>query len=148
MNKIVIPREFAFLVGVNLLLTIVIAAIAVKESKRFVLTPIYQVVPKGSVWTTDELTEINAEMPNALEARDMDKAYASLGSTLTVDDVIKGIDALSTSKYPLSQSQEEFVRTEITSLKERHKEMVQIQRELIRLEHHLVEKTKEWGVLP
>ena len=147
MNNNTIPRGIAVLLGVNLMLAIGIAMLTHSKSTRFVLTPIYQVVPKGSVWTADELADINAEMPNALEARDMQKAYASLGSTLTVDDVIKGIDALSTSDYPLSPKQEETVRTQIRALKESHKEIVRVQRELIRLENRLVAQTTEWGVM-
>ena len=148
MNNITIPKGVVLLVGVNLVLAIVSAFFAEKQSKRFVLTPIYQVVPEGSVWTVEELAEINAEMPNELEARDMKKAYASLGSTLTVDDVIKGIDALSRSEYPLTQTQEQSIRSKITALDMSHKEMVQVQRELIQLENRLVEQTKAWGVLP
>jgi len=148
MNNFTIPKGIVILIGVNLLLAIVIAILTDRQSKRFVLTPIYQVVPKGSVWTPEELAKINAEMPNALEARDMQNAYASLGSTLTVDDVIKGIDSLSSSSYPLTKRQEQDVRTQIAGLRGSHQEMVQIQRELIRLENQLVEKTKAWGVTP
>ena len=148
MNNITIPKGIVFLVGVNLVLAIVSAIFAEKQSKRFVLTPIYQVVPKGSVWTVEELAEIKSEMPNALEARDMQKAYASLGSTLTVDDVIKGIDALSRSDYPLTQAQEQGIREKITALEKSHKEMMQVQRELIQLENRLVDQTKAWGVVP
>ena len=148
MNNFTIPKGIIFLVGMNLMLAIVLAILTERQSKRFVLTPIYQVVPKGSVWTAQELAEINAEMPNALEARDMQKAYASLGSTLTVDDVIKGVDALSSSAYPLSQKQEQDIRDQIGALRGRHQEMLQVQRELIRLENQLVSKTKAWGVMP
>lgn len=148
MNNVIIPKGVVFLMGVNLVLAIVIAMNAKKESKRFVLTPIYQVVPKGSVWTAEELSAMNAEMPNALEARDMHKAYASLGSTLTVDDVIKGVDALSTSSYPLTTAQQQVIKTQIGLLRNDHKEMVQAQEELIRLENRLVKQTKAWGVMP
>ena len=148
MNNFTIPKGIVILVGVNLLLAIVIAILTERQSKRFVLTPIYQVVPKGSVWTAEELAEINAEMPNALEARDMQKAYASLGSTLTVDDVIKGVDALSTSDHPLTQGQAQDIHTQIAALREHHQEMFQVQRELIQLESRLVAKTKTWGVMP
>ena len=148
MNNFTIPKGVAILMSVNLLLAIVLAIFTERQSKRFVLTPIYQVVPKGSVWTAEELAEINAEMPNALEARDMQKAYASLGSTLTVDDVIKGVDALSRSNHPLSQEQKQDIQRQISDLRGRHQEMVQVQRELIRLESQLVTKTKAWGVMP
>ena len=91
MNNFTIPNGIVILVGVNLLLAIVIAILTERQSKRFVLTPIYQVVPKGSVWTAGRVAEINAEMPNALEEETCIKPMPSLGSTLTVDDVIKGV---------------------------------------------------------
>ena len=74
------------LLGLNVLLAICVFWFSESRAKQFVLTPFYQVVPRDSVWTTEELATIQAEMPSALEARDMHKAYARLGSTLSIDD--------------------------------------------------------------
>jgi len=148
MNNSSITRAVIALAVINSVLAVWIATVSKPSNTQFVLTPLYQVVPKGSVWTTEELAEIKAEMPNALEARDMQKAYARLGSTLTVDDVIKGIDALSDTPISLSSDQQAHIKTQIEELKDDHKNMIEVQRELIRLEHRLVQQSTSWGVVP
>lgn len=148
MNNSRLARAVVALAAVNGLLAGWIATVSEPSTKQFVLTPLYQVVPKGSTWTTEELAEIKAEMPNALEARDMQKAYARLGSTLTVDDVLKGIDALSDSSVPLSPEQQDHVKSKIAELRVDHTNMVEVQRELILLEHRLVKQSTAWGVVP
>ena len=148
MNNSGLSRVIIALAVFNFVLAVSIATLSKPSTTQFVLTPLYQVVPKGSVWTTEELAEIKAEMPNALEARDMQKAYARLGSTLTVDDVIKGIDALSDTPIYLSPDQQAHIKTQIAELKDDHKTMIEVQRELIRLEHRLVQQSASWGVVP
>ena len=78
----------------------------------------------------------------------MHKAYARLGSTLSIDDVLRGIDALEQSQSPLTQAQQRSLQTAISELTSDHQEMQKIQRELIRLENQLVQQTKSWGVTP
>ena len=84
---------------------------------------------KGSVWTTEELSELQSKMPNALEARDMHKAYARLSSTLSIDDVLRGIDALEQSQCPLTQTQHRSLQTTIAELTSDHQEMQKVQRD-------------------
>lgn len=147
MNNSRLTRVVIALAVVNSVLAVWIATASEPSTTQYVLTPLYQVVPQGSVWTTEELADIKAEMPNALEARDMQKAYARLGSTLTVDDVIKGIDALSDTSISLSPDQQASIKTQIEELKDDHKAMIEVQRELIRLEHRLVQQSTSWGVM-
>ena len=136
------------LLGLNVLLAICVFWFSESRAKQFVLTPFYQVVPKGSVWTSEELAKIQAEMPSALEARDMHKAYARLGSTLSIDDVLKGIDGLEDSAVPLTETQHAKIQEAISNLQADHQKMRQVQRELIQLENRLVQQTRTWGVLP
>ena len=148
MNTTTISPTIRILIGLNLMLAVCVLWFSGAPTKQFVLTPFYQVVPKGSVWTVEELSEIQAEMPSALEARDMHKAYARLGSTLSIDDVLRGIDALEHSQFPLTQAQHHSLQTAISELTSDHQEMQKTQRELIRLENQLVQQTKSWGVMP
>ena len=147
MNTTTINSTTLTLLGLNVLLAMSILWLSDGPTKQFVLTPFYQVVPKGSVWTAEELADIQAQMPNALEARDMHKAYARLGSTLSVDDVLKGIDALEGSTVPLNQNQRRQIQATVEDLKTDHQEMLKVQRELIQLENQLVQQTKDWGVM-
>ena len=136
------------LLGLNVFLAMFVFWFSERPTQQFVLTPFYQVVPKGSVWTTEELSKIQAEMPSALEARDMHKAYARLGSTLSIDDVLKGIDGLEASGVPLTEAQHAEIQEAISNLQADHQKMRQVQRELIQLENRLVQQTRTWGVLP
>ena len=136
------------LLGLNVLLAMCVYWFSESPTQHFVLTPFYQVVPRGSVWTTEELAMIQAEMPSALEARDMHKAYARLGSTLSIDDVLKGIDGLEGSTVPLTEVQHAQIQEAIANLQADHQKMRQVQRELIQLENRLVKQTRDWGVLP
>ena len=148
MNTPTTSPTMTILLGLNIVLAVCVLWLSGAPTKQFVLTPFYQVVPKGSVWTTEELAEIQSEMPNALEARDMHKAYARLGSTLSIDDVLRGIDALEQSQFPLTETQHRSLQTAIAELTSDHQEMQKIQRELIRLENQLVQQTQSWGVMP
>ena len=148
MNTTTINPTMVTLLGLNVLLAMCILWFSGASTKQFVLTPFYQVVPKGSVWTTEELSEIQAEMPNALEARDMHKAYARLGSTLSIDDVLRGVDALDNSTVPLTQTQRMHIQETVGGLQADHQEMIKVQHELIRLENQLVQQARTWGVVP
>ena len=136
------------LLGLNVLLAMCVFWFSERQTQHFVLTPFYQVVPKGSVWTIDELAKVQAEMPSALEARDMHKAYARLGSTLSIDDVLKGVDGLEDSTVRLTEVQHAQIQEAISNLQTDHQKMRQVQRELIQLESRLVQQTRDWGVLP
>ena len=136
------------LLGLNLLLAICVFWFSERPTHHFVFTPFYQVVPRGSVWTAEELAKIQAEMPSELEARDMHKAYARLGSTLSIDDVLKGIDGLEDSPVPLTEVQHAQIQETIANLQADHQKIRQVQRQLIQLENRLVEQTQDWGVLP
>ena len=148
MHTTTVNLTITILIGLNLMFAVCVLWFSGIPTKQFVLTPFYQVVPKGSVWTVEELSEIQAEMPSALEARDMHKAYGRLGSTLSIDDVLRGIDALEHSQFPLTQAQHHSLQKMISDVQSDHQQMRQVQGELIRLENRLVDQTKSWGVMP
>ena len=118
------------------------------SSTQYVLTPFYQTVPEGSTWTAAEVEALGGEMPNALEARDMANGYARLGSTLSVDDVIKGIDGLAGSDYPLSSSQQSEIQQEIQRLIDDRRQIMIVQQDLLQLERRLSIQAKKWGLQP
>ncbi len=135
------------LLGLNVLTAGVIAYCSGPPRTEYVLTPFYQVVPERSVWTAEEVQALGGEMPNALEARDMANGFARLGSTLSVDDVLKGIDALESSEYPLSTQQKENIYQRVEVLKKDHQRIVRVQRELISLERALRTQAVELGII-
>ena len=148
MNTPTTSPTMTILLGLNLMLVVCVLWFSGAPTKQFVLTPFYQVVPKGSVWTVEELSEIQAEMPSALEARDMHKAYARLGSTLSIDDVLRGIDALEHSQFPLTQTQHRSLQTTIAELTSDHQEMQKVTDDLGKKSRKGVEQDADtWQVL-
>lgn len=136
------------LLGFNVLLACILCWRSAQSSQsvEYVLTPFYQVVPKGSVWSVEEVSALGGELPNALEARDMANGFARLGSTLSVDDVVQGIEGLGESDHPLTPDQQQQIKEKVRSLMSDHKRMIEVQRELLRLEAQLVKRSDGWGV--
>ena len=106
----------------------------VHADKTYVLTPFLEVVPEGTEWTPAELEQLQQHLPNMLEARDMARGYAHLGSTLNIDDVIQGIDGLGLSEVPLSDAQEKEVRSIVRQFLEEHQQMRTVQHDLLDIE--------------
>lgn len=102
--------------------------------KTYVLTPFLDVVPEGVEWTPAELEQLQQHLPNMLEARDMARGYAHLGSTLNIDDVIQGIEGLRISEHPLSDTQQQQVRVVVEQFIAEHQQMRTVQHELLEIE--------------
>lgn len=109
----------------------------VHADKTYVLTPFLDVVPEGTEWTPAELEELQQHLPNMLEARDMARGYAHLGSTLNIDDVIQGIDGLEMSDVPLSEAQQADVRSIVGQFHEEHLQMRTVQHDLLEVESRM-----------
>ena len=67
----------------------------------------------------------------------MAKGYAHLGSTLSIDDVLQGIDSLEKSSSPLTASQKAKVMELVTQFRSEHQQMRSVQRELLQLESRM-----------
>ena len=117
----------------------------IQAEKTYVLTPFLDVVPEGTDWTPAEVVQLQEYLPNLLEARDMAKGYAHLGSTLNIDDVIQGIEGLSKSQYPLSQSQKEQIQGIIQNFYEEHQTMRRVQHELLEIEDQIRTSLDSFG---
>lgn len=106
----------------------------VHADKTYVLTPFLEVVPEGTEWTPAEMEQLQQHLPNMLEARDMDRGYAHLGSTLNIDDVIQGIDGLEMSDVPLSDAQQAQVHSTVRQFLEEHQQIRTVQHDLLEIE--------------
>ena len=54
MNTTTINPTMTILLGLNVVVGVCVLWLSDVPTKQFVLTPFYQVVPKGSVWTVEE----------------------------------------------------------------------------------------------
>ena len=105
--------------------------------KTYVLTPFLDVVPEGAEWTPAELEQLQQHLPNMLEARDMARGYAHLGSTLNIDDVMQGIEGLEISDHSLSDSQRLEIHTIVNQFFGEHQQMRTVQHELLEIEQRV-----------
>ena len=104
----------------------------------YVLTPMIDIVPEGNPIDEGEKKKILTELRYQSEARDIQKAYAYLGATLSLHDLLRGIEAVEESEFPLSPTQKNTVFQQLQQAQERHRELQHIQHELVRLEAELI----------
>lgn len=105
-------------------------------STVYVLTPFVDVIPESVQLSTEE-SNLLQQLPTQAEARSMQQAYARLGSTLSVHDILRGIDALEHSSYPLRAGQKNILLPKLLEFQEKHRRIQEVQRELIQLEYSL-----------
>ena len=105
-------------------------------STVYVLTPFVDVIPDSVQLSTEEATLLQ-QLPTQAEARSMQQAYARLGSTLSVHDIFRGIEALEHSSYPLREGQKNTLLPKLMEFQEKHRRIQDVQRELIQLEYSL-----------
>ena len=119
-----------------------------KTKRTYVLTPFMKVVPENTEWTMQELEKMQSQIPAALEARDMAGGYSHLGSTLSIDDVLRGLDSLDKSTTPLTDVQREQIAQEVSLFTSKHKEIRDVQKELLDIEKRMFETVHLLEVSP
>jgi hypothetical protein len=102
-----------------------------REHVVYVMTPMVDVVPGGAPLTGEEATALSASLRTQVDARDMQSAYAWLGSTLSLDDLLRGVELLDTSDHPLDPIQRERVRLVLTGAQAQHEEILTVQRDIL-----------------
>jgi len=109
----------------------------------YVLTPMIDIIPEGSPIDGAEKEHLLSELRHQSEARDMQKAYAYLGSTLSLHDLLRGIEAIEASTTPLSEQQRSSVIHKLKQSQENHRELQTVQRELITLERSILHDIRQ-----
>jgi hypothetical protein len=97
----------------------------------YVFTPLVDVVP-GAV-DGPEAAALEAGAKHRVDARDMQDAYARLGSTMSLDDLLRGVEALD----DLSAGQKARIGEVLARAKADHAAVVDVQREILDLERRL-----------
>ena len=108
-----------------------------KEHVVYVATPLVDVVPGGAPLSQAEATALTADLRHQVDARDMQTAYAWLGSTLNLDDLLRGVASLETSEHPLDAGQRERVRLILDAAKAQHQEILAVQRDILQAESNI-----------
>ena len=132
-------RENRIILGLTFCLVVLSALnyLNKENNKTYVLTPLIDVIPSEYPLSQAEVKVLETDLRYQAEARDMQKAYARMGSTLSFHDLLVGIEFLEKSKFALSAKQEKEIRTKLKRMKYSHKRLQDIQQELIVLERQL-----------
>lgn len=100
---------------------------ATENHTVYVMTPMVDVVPGGNPLDRSEAEALVADVRHQAEARDMQSAYAWLGSTLSLDDLLRGIEALDAAGHPLDADQASAVRALLDGAKADHERIYKVQ---------------------
>jgi hypothetical protein len=97
----------------------------------YVFTPLVDVVPGGVPLSAGEATELAAEARDQVDARDIQKAYARMGSTISLDDLLRGVESLADSDAPLTADQRKRVTTVLEDAQAKHAAVIAVQEEIL-----------------
>jgi hypothetical protein len=109
----------------------------------YVLTPLVDIIPEGPGLSPAETESLLQELRHQPEARDMQKAYARMGSTLSLHDLLRGIGQLDMSDSPLSKRQDKSLEGLLQQALERHKRLRDVQNKILEVERSLDQQLKE-----
>ena len=137
------------LLVINLLVALWNAVDPVHRGTMLVLTPMIDVVPSALALSREErlrLDEEFAQYSRAVESRDVAHAFAVLGSTLSIHDLVRGIALIEDSPQPLSPQQRELTQRKLQRLLPAHRQVLSTQQQLIELEDQISAELKRLGV--
>jgi hypothetical protein len=93
----------------------------------YVLTPMVDVVPGGTPLGAVEAAALSDGLRHQVDARDMQRAYGRLGSTLSLDDLLRGIEAFGAQGTPLSPRQRDEILALMNTGAADHQRIVAVQ---------------------
>lgn len=105
----------------------------------YVFTPLVDVVPSALPLDAEESNQLTAETKNKAEARDIQQAYARLGSTFSLDDLLRGVEGLK----DLSPTQQQHITTILENARAQRQEVLQVQQELLTVESQLATQVSQ-----
>ena len=105
----------------------------------YVFTPLVDVVPSALPLDAEESNLLTAETKNKAEARDIQQAYARLGSTFSLDDLLRGVEGLK----DLSPTQQQKIATILENARAQRQEVLQVQQELLTVESQLATQVSQ-----
>jgi hypothetical protein len=134
-------RPWPFVTALAVLQVVLSGALlraGVPTGMTYVFTPFLDVVPGGVPVSEDE-ARVLAARGNA-EARDIQQAYARLGSTLSLDDLVRGVEALSDGRTRLSPAQAARVAAILESARADRAALLALQSEILDREADVARK--------
>ena len=124
------------LAGINLSLAISGSQQQAAET-TYVLTPIVDVIPQGAPLESSEVEALMASLRTPQDPSNVQDAYATLGSTLTLHDLLRGVSSLASTQVPLTPSQSEAISATLEAAEADHAALVEVQEKILALEAKL-----------
>ena len=105
--------------------------------ETYVLTPYVEVVPGAAPLGAADAAALAAELRGPVDARQIQRGYAWMGSTLSLTDLIDGINALDAAGLPLRPDQRAQLGARLSQVRADHAAMIAVQLEILDLERAL-----------
>ncbi len=118
----------------------------VPAAVTYVFTPMVDVVPSGPPLSSAEASALRQDLRTQIDARDIQQAYARLGSTMRLDDLVVGIDGLAAAGAPLDARQHARVAGVLARAREDHAALRAVQSEILTLEARIAGNVATLGV--
>lgn len=112
----------------------------------YVFTPLVDVVPSGPPLSATEAAALQQDLRTQIDARDIQQAYARLGSTMRLDDLVVGIDGLAAAGAPLDAAQHARVADILARARDDHAALRAVQSEILTLEARIAGNVAALGV--
>ncbi|RME26601.1 MAG: hypothetical protein D6798_06365 [Deltaproteobacteria bacterium] len=114
---------------------LVLAVVQRPAAETVVLTPFIPVEPDGAEGPPLSAEEgaVLAARPGAADARDIARGYATLGSTLSLAELLAGVEALS-GPQALDRRQQREIGAILAAARDQHEELIDVQRQILDLE--------------
>jgi len=103
----------------------------------YVFTPLVDVIPSSVALSEEEAARVGQDLRHQVDARDMQSAYARMGSTIALEDLLQGVESLDAAGLGLSGGQRERVGQVLDDARRQHEELLAVQVELLDLEARL-----------
>jgi hypothetical protein len=114
----------------------------------YVFTPMVDVIPGGSPLGAAEAEAVQQDLRTQVDARDVQRAYARLGSTMSLDDLLRGVESLPQAGVPLAPAQARSIGETLARARQQHAELRAVQKEILDLEARLASETSALGGAP
>lgn len=109
----------------------------------YVFTPLVDVVPGGAPLTGVEASDLAADAKNKVDARDIQQAFARMGSNISLNDLLEGVEGLERTDTPLDEGQRAKIRAILQKARSDHQAVYQVQGEILTLEAEIDREVAE-----
>lgn len=141
------PLVAVLAVGV-LLASLALTREGLPAGVTYVFTPLVDVVPGGSPLGAPEAEAVQQDLRTQVDARDVQRAYARLGSTMSLDDLLRGVESLPQAGVPLSPGRARRIGEILSRARQQHAEMRAVQQEILVLEARLAGEASSLEAAP